>query len=163
MTHVLEARRSKSNKFQRSKPSSLIFKTTDATSTSSDDDDSDPLKGHGLLPVLVVAQSNKHKNKYDRTHHQQQGSERDRILVNQIVHRSPVRFIPVPKSSTSLATILDERLPVYPYLYSRNFAEDSSLPRRHRHLPRHAERLVNRFIDSLEYAHHHPVSLSQPL
>ena len=156
MIHLLELHRLKPNKFHRSKPSSLILTATDVASTSSDDDDdSDLSKRNGLLPVLVATRPNKHRNKHHRTRHlqqllmnAQQGAEIDRILVNQRVEQAPVRYVPLPTSSTSLATILERRSPVYPH------------PRRDRHLPRHAERLVNRFIHSLEDAHRDPVSSS---
>lgn len=160
MARLLELHRFKSNPWHRSKASSLILTAADVASSSSEEGDGNRLKSNGVLPILVAARPNKHKNEYSRTHHLQQvlmnteqRSGSNRILVNHMIEQAPTRYLPVP-------TFLERRGLVYPHLYSRDFVEDYAQPRRDHHLPRHAEKLVNRFIHSLEDAHRDSVSSS---
>jgi len=98
-------------------------------------------------------------------------------IIQSSLHHPAIQYVPVSAPTTSLATIVERQPYPYQHVYTPSLIEERSYGfyssyespvrrivrrypsnRRSVHLPKHAQKLVNRFLSGMEYAHGRRVS-----
>jgi hypothetical protein len=140
------------------------------------------------LPLIINNQPAKQKKKHHRKNIQQflintqppPSPQEKEILIQQFMEPSlppQIQYVPVPSPRTPLMSVFERPSFGYPPFYSPPVIEESPyglyrsyepparrivrvppLTTRSVHLPRHAKRIVNRFLSGMEHAHGHRVS-----
>jgi len=140
------------------------------------------------LPVIINTQPVKQKKKNHRKHVQQfvintqsaPSPKKKEIFINPIIDSSlspAIQYVPVSAPMTSLATMVERNPFVYQNIYTPTLIEEPPLGfyssyrspvkrvvrarppnTRSVRLPKHARKLVNRFLNGMEYAHGRRVS-----
>ena len=139
------------------------------------------------LPIIINAQPAKEKKKHREKHFQQfvintqlppPSPKKQEIVFKPIIHSSlshpAIQYVPV---SAPTATVVERSPYAYQHVYTPPFIEERPYDfyssyespvrrivrrypsnRRSVHLPKHAQKIVDRFLSGMEYAHGHRVS-----
>ena len=140
------------------------------------------------LPIIINTQAGKEKKKQHQKYIQQfvintqapSSSKKKEILFEPIIQPSlspAIQYIPVSAPTTTFARVVEREpyayqraytpalIDEYPFDYyssyespARRIVRTYPSNTRRVHLPRHAQRLVNRFISGMEHAHEDRVS-----
>ncbi|CAF0773688.1 unnamed protein product [Rotaria sp. Silwood1] len=135
------------------------------------------------LPIILNTQPAKKKKKSHKKHIQQflintqppSSPKKKEIVIKQIMEptlSSGIQYVPMPALTPPLTTIIERKPLVYQRVYTPTLIEEHSndfyssyespvrrLVRAHPsntksvHLPKHAKKLVNRFLTGIEHAH----------
>jgi hypothetical protein len=135
------------------------------------------------LPVIINTQPVKQKKKRHQKHIQQfvintqppPSPKKKEFYINPAMESSlspAIQYVPVSVPPTSLTTIVGRKPFAYPHVYTPTLVEERPfdfyssyespvrrIVRTHPpntrsvHLPKHAKKLVNRFLSGMEYAH----------
>lgn len=142
-----------------SHPRSVILTTNDVLSDYSDDE---------IIPSLPMI-----VNPYPRPYRNHD------VLVRPIFEPPPIRYISPPPPPT-FRTVIENKPVVYQRVHSPDCIEEypyacyrscetpirrcvQPSDEKKVHLPKHTKKLVNRFLNNLEHAHDHRVSLNKEM